>query len=458
MSKVKNTKKTQELSDVDLSEEEVKTTKKAVPQTKQPAAKATKPAPKKDSDDDESSSEEVVLLKSKTKGQELSKPTKKETQTSAKPQAKVVAKKPVDSDSEDESEEEVKAPAKKAPVVAKKPAKVESSDEDSDESEEEVKAPVKKAPVVAKKPAKVESSDEDSDESEEEVKPKAKVQAKQVTKDSDDESEEEVKPTNKAPAKPQQAESGCSELFLKNLSWNTNDDMIREFFGNYGEVTNVKVLFDRNTGKARGLGFVEFSKRSEAQSALNDLANLVVDGRQLTATFSDQKPENNNSQGGFRQNNNNNGFNNNRGGSSNYGGEKFTAFVGNLGFKTNENSVKKFFQDCGSVTDVRIAKNEEGRSKGFCHVDFDSAEAVEKAKSKAGQELDGREIRVDASTPRQGGGNRGGSFQRGGRGGFRGGRGGGRGGFNSDPMGRSKKTGALMTPSQNAVVTFDDDE
>jgi len=91
--------------------------------------------------------------------------------------------------------------------------------------------------------------------------------------------------------------------------------------------------------------------------------------------------------------------------------------------------------------------------KGFAHVDFDSADAVEEAKKLAGQQLDGRELRVDASTPRQGGsGNRGGSF-RGGRGGGRGGRG---GSFN--PLDRAKKSGALVSANTNAVKTFDDDD
>ena len=65
------------------------------------------------------------------------------------------------------------------------------------------------------------------------------------------------------------------------------------------------------------------------------------------------------------------------------------------------------------------------KAKGFCHVDFDSSDAVQTAITYAGQDLDGREVRVDASQPRQ---NRDSGFGGGrGRGGFGGGR--GRGGF-----------------------------
>jgi len=214
------------------------------------------------------------------------------------------------------------------------------------------------------------------------------------------------------------------------------------------------------TGKARGLGFVDFSTREEAQAAIDDANNLTVDGRLLSVTYSDQKdanrgpPQNNGSRGGYG------GGQQSTYTPSNYDGEKHTIFVGNLGFKTTEQSVKNFFKDCGNVVDVRIAKDRDtGKSKGFCHVDFDASTAVEKAKAKAGQDLDGREVRVDASVPRAGGSG-GGFGQRGGRGGSRGGgRGGFRGGSGSfNPMDRAKKSGAIMNPSSNAVVTFDEDD
>jgi len=232
------------------------------------------------------------------------------------------------------------------------------------------------------------------------------------------------------------------------------------------------------TGKARGLGFVEFGTREEAQAALDDAASLEVDGRLIQVTFSDNKPERTGAApGGYNKpyggqqsggygGQQSGGYGGQQSGGygqqsqrSNYDGERHAAFVGNLGFRTNEGSVRSFFGDCGNVVDVRIAKSEDGKSRGFCHVDFDSSDALQKAIAKAGQDLDGRPIRVDQSTPRAGGGSggRGGDRGgRGGRGGFGGGRG-GRGGF-GNPMDRAKKTGGLSVATANAVQTFDDDE
>jgi len=99
---------------------------------------------------------------------------------------------------------------------------------------------------------------------------------------------------------------------------------------------------------------------------------------------------------------------------------------------------------------VRIAQDENGRSRGFAHVEFSSnAEALEGMKL-AGQQLDGREVRLDLSQSKRGGGGGGrggsrGSFG-GGRGGDRGGRGfgggfGGRGGRGGDRGGRGGRGG-----------------
>ena len=82
-------------------------------------------------------------------------------------------------------------------------------------------------------------------------------------------------------------------------------------------------------------------------------------------------------------------------GDRNYQGEKYSIFIGNLSFKTNEDGIKNLFEDCGKIIDIRIAKTEEGRPRGFAHVDFDSNEGVLNALEKSGYKLDGRELRID---------------------------------------------------------------
>ena len=54
--------------------------------------------------------------------------------------------------------------------------------------------------------------------------------------------------------------------------------------------------------------------------------------------------------------------------------EGATVFCGGLSFKATEDKIKQFFSQAGTVNCVRIALNDEGRSKGFCHVEFSTAE------------------------------------------------------------------------------------
>lgn len=155
---------------------------------------------------------------------------------------------------------------------------------------------------------------------------------------------------------------------MKNPSLNFNEQTLAELSVKYGVVSNVKIIYDGNTGKAKGLAFVVFPTRDEAQAAIDDASNLMVDGKLLTRKFIDKKSENKDA---LRDN----GYEAPRGnsygatrGNNSLGGEKHNVFVGNLGFKTSENLVKKFFADCGDVIDVIIPKNEDRRSRGFCIV------------------------------------------------------------------------------------------
>jgi len=61
-----------------------------------------------------------------------------------------------------------------------------------------------------------------------------------------------------------------------------------------------------------------------------------------------------------------------------------TLFVGNVGFKTSESGLREFFADCGDIIDVRIAMNEDGRPRGFAHIQFESEDAAKEAVKKNG--------------------------------------------------------------------------
>ena len=337
---------------------------------------------------------------------------------------------------------------KKAP---KKVAKVESSDESSEE------VVVAKKAVKKSKKAVESSSDESSSESEapvKQVKKVKKVAKKQESSDessnSDSESEVVVKKSKAAPVEEVVEEEGCKEIFVKNLPYSATDDGMYEHFGKFGTVVNVKICKDKMTGKSRGFGFVEFELRSSAKKAISELGE--IDGRGYLAAFSDNKDSLNGQRGPG-------GPQGGQGGERSFTprGDVHTVFVGNLKFRIREESIRSFFSGCGNIVSVRIAKDMEGKEKGFGHVDFDTKEACDAAVALAGGEIEGRECRVDHAEKRRndGGGSRGGfgGGRGGGRGGFGGGRGGGRGGFGG---GIDKPRHGPMGGSQNKK-TFNDD-
>ena len=71
------------------------------------------------------------------------------------------------------------------------------------------------------------------------------------------------------------------KLFVGGLSWDTGDDGLRAAFSVHGEVTEAKVITDRDTGRSRGFGFVTFSDAAAADAAIDALNGSQLDGRSL---------------------------------------------------------------------------------------------------------------------------------------------------------------------------------
>lgn len=72
------------------------------------------------------------------------------------------------------------------------------------------------------------------------------------------------------------------KLYVGNLSFNTSEQALRELFSAHGEVSSASLVMDRETGRPRGFGFVEFSNDEHAKAAIAALNGKNVDGRDLT--------------------------------------------------------------------------------------------------------------------------------------------------------------------------------
>jgi len=71
-------------------------------------------------------------------------------------------------------------------------------------------------------------------------------------------------------------------IFVGNLSFGATEDAVRSLFEQYGAVERVSIVTDRDTGRAKGFGFVEMSSDSEAERAITSLNGTELDGRNMT--------------------------------------------------------------------------------------------------------------------------------------------------------------------------------
>jgi RNA recognition motif-containing protein len=71
------------------------------------------------------------------------------------------------------------------------------------------------------------------------------------------------------------------KLFVGSLSWNINDQGLREAFDPFGEISEAVVITDRDTGRSRGFGFVTFEDEEAADKAISALDGTELDGRPI---------------------------------------------------------------------------------------------------------------------------------------------------------------------------------
>jgi len=89
------------------------------------------------------------------------------------------------------------------------------------------------------------------------------------------------------------------KLFVGGLPFSVDDQELQEMFEAYGTVGSAKIIMDRETGKSRGFGFVEFPTDSDGEAAIKALNGGSLEGRTLTVKLAEDKPRGGGG-GGFR--------------------------------------------------------------------------------------------------------------------------------------------------------------
>jgi len=78
-------------------------------------------------------------------------------------------------------------------------------------------------------------------------------------------------------------------MYVSNLGFHVSEDDLQKLFEAFGQVSSVKIITDRETGKSRGFAFVEMPSNAEAQQAMEKLNNKEIEGRAISVSVAREK-------------------------------------------------------------------------------------------------------------------------------------------------------------------------
>jgi RNA recognition motif-containing protein len=90
-------------------------------------------------------------------------------------------------------------------------------------------------------------------------------------------------------------------IFIGNLPYKIEESELRELFEDYGELTSLKIITDRQTGQSKGFGFAEMPDRESALKAIEDLNAAEIYGRNIVVKEAEERPAGDRKPGGFNR-------------------------------------------------------------------------------------------------------------------------------------------------------------
>ncbi|CAD6228520.1 unnamed protein product [Miscanthus lutarioriparius] len=99
-----------------------------------------------------------------------------------------------------------------------------------------------------------------------------------------------------------------TKLYVGGLSWGVDDVKLREAFSGFGDVAEARVITDRDTGRSRGFGFVNYTNSDDANAAISGMDGKVslyiaysqeIDGRPVRVNIANDRPAGNRGGGGY---------------------------------------------------------------------------------------------------------------------------------------------------------------
>ena len=198
------------------------------------------------------------------------------------------------------------------------------------------------------------------------------------------------------------ADEGESErarkLFLGGLNYDTTEDGLKGFFGQYGTLVDVVVMRFPDTKRSRGFGFITFSTAAEAEACFESRPHMI-DNQECDTKWATPREEM--GSGGGK-------------GASGGGGGGASAeamrkiFVGGLNYSTTDEGMKEYFERFGEIKDCVVMKfRDTKRSRGFGFVTFTDASVVDDVQNQRPHTIDGSKVETKRATPKEDSGGRG---------------------------------------------------
>uniref|UniRef100_M4DRF1 RRM domain-containing protein n=1 Tax=Brassica campestris TaxID=3711 RepID=M4DRF1_BRACM len=191
--------------------------------------------------------------------------------------------------------------------------------------------------------------------------------------------------------------SDLGKLFIGGISWDTDEERLREYFSKYGDLVESVIMRDRTTGRARGFGFIVFADPSVAERVI--LEKHIIDGRTVEAKKAVPRDDQQVLKRHASPMHLISSSPSQHGGGSN---RTKKIFVGGLPSSITEAEFKNYFDQFGTIADVVVMYDHNTqRPRGFGFITFDSEESVDMVLHKTFHELNGKMVEVKRAVPKE---------------------------------------------------------
>ena len=187
------------------------------------------------------------------------------------------------------------------------------------------------------------------------------------------------------------------KLFLGGLNYSTNEDGLREYFSQFGELVDVVVMRFPDTKRSRGFGFVTFAEEAMADACYEARPHTVDDTQVETkrATPREEMRRGGNASGGG-------GGNDRRGDRDAVGEAQRKLFIGGLSYSTTDEGLRNYFSQFGELVDCVVMKfRDTKRSRGFGFVTYSDASMVDAVQNQRPHTVEGSKVETKRATPRE---------------------------------------------------------